>query len=164
MWPRDSDTSTWASATWTMLYYIVIPTALISIIMWRYPELDRQYFMEMLRWVLIIGVALVGINALRADSRYGTWTRMALDGGFVILTIAWLLGVMGGGTVLQQSWNGYDFTIDIGKLFIIVAALASLNMVYYTLRFAENRGLIRTGGDDPVPDAEPGFVTIEYAE
>ncbi len=164
MWPRDSDTSTWARATWTMLYYIVIPTALISIIMWRYPELDRQYFMEMLRWVLIIGVALVGINALRADSRYGTWTRMALDGGFVILTIAWLLGVMGGGTVLQQSWNGYDFTIDIGKLFIIVAALASLNMVYYSLRFAQMRGLIPTGGDGPVPDAEPGFVTIEYAE
>jgi hypothetical protein len=147
-----------------MLYYIVIPTALITIIMWRYPELDRQYFMEMLRWVLIIGVALVGINALRADSEHGTWTRLALDGGFVILTIAWLLGVMGGGTVLQQSWNGYDFTIDIGKLFIIVAALASLNMVYYTLRFAENRGLLHTGGDDPVPDAEPGFVTIEYAE
>ncbi len=164
MWPRDSDTSTWARATWTMLYYIVIPTALITIIMWRYPELDRQYFMEMLRWVLIIGVALVGINALRADSEHGTWTRLALDGGFVILTIAWLLGVMGGGTVLQQSWNGYDFTIDIGKLFIIVAALASLNMVYYTLRFAENRGLIQMGGDDPIPDAEPGFVTIEYAE
>ena len=94
MWPKDSDTSTWARATWTMLYYIVIPTALITIIMWRYPELDRQYFMEMLRWVLIIGVALVGINALRADSKYGTWTRLALDGGFVLLTIAWLLGVM----------------------------------------------------------------------
>jgi hypothetical protein len=164
MWPRDSDTSTWARATWTMLYYIVIPTALISIIMWRYPELDPQYFMEMLRWVLIIGVALVGLNALRADSKHGTWTRLALDGGFVILTIAWLLGVMGGGTVLEQSWNGYDFTIDIGKLFIIVAALASLNMVYYTLRFAQMRGLIPTGGGDPIPDAEPSVVTIEYAD
>jgi len=164
MWPRDSDTSTWARATWTMLYYIVIPTALITIIMWRYPELDRQYFMEMLRWVLIIGVALVGINALRADSRYGTWTRLALDSGFVLLTIAWLLGVMGGGVVLEQSWNGYDFTIDIGKLFIIVAALASLNMVYYTLRFAEMRGFLPMGGDDPIPDAEPSVVTIEYVD
>ena len=164
MWPKDSDNSTWARATWTMLYYIVIPTALITIIMWRYPELDRQYFMEMLRWVLIIGVALVGLNALRADSEHGTWTRLALDGGFVLLTIAWLLGVMGGGTVMKQSWNGYDFTIDIGNLFIIVAALASLNMVYYTLSFAEKRGFLPPGGDDPAPEAEPGFVTIEYAE
>jgi len=164
MWPKDSDNSTWARATWTMLYYIVIPTALITMIMWRYPELDRQYFMEMLRWVLIIGVALVGINALRADNKYGTWTRLTLDGGFVLLTIAWLLGVMGGGTIMEQNWNGYDFTINIGRLFIIVATLASLNMVYYTLRFAQKRGFIQGGVDNPTPDVEPSIVTIEYAD
>jgi hypothetical protein len=164
MWPKDSDESTWARATWTMLYYIVIPTALITVIMWRYPELNAEHFTEMLRWVLIIGVALVGVNALRADSKYGTLTRLTLDAAFVTLTIAWLLGILGGGTVLEQSWNGYEFVIDIQNLFIIVATLASLNMVYYFLRFAQERGYIPKGGDDPEPDAEPGAVTIEYVD
>lgn len=167
MWPRTSgDESTWSRATWTLLYYVVIPTALMTAIMWRYPELDRSHFMEMLRWVMILGIALVGVNALRADARYGTLWRLVLDFAFVGLTIGWLLGVLGGGTALEQSWNGYAFTIDITGLFIIVAALASLNLVYYFLRFGQERGLIANGGDEPMADvtAEPGAVTIEYVD
>ena len=165
MWPRDSgDESTWSRATWTLLYYVVIPTALMTAIMWRFPELDRTYFMEMLRWVMIVGIALVGVNALRADSTYGSWTRLVLDVAFVSLTIGWLLGVMGGGTALEQSWNGYEFTIDITGLFIIVATLASLNLVYYVLRFGQERGYIPKGGDEPLAEPEPGAVTIEYAD
>jgi hypothetical protein len=167
MWPRDrGDPSTWSRATWTLLYYVVIPTALITAIMWRYPELDRTHFMEMLRWVMIVGVALVGVNALRADAKYGTFTRLALDAAFVALTIGWLLGILGGGTALEQSWNGYHFIVDITGIFIIVAALASLNLVYYFLRFAQERGYITKGGDEPLPDpvVEPGAVTIEYVD
>lgn len=167
MWPRTSgDESTWSRATWTLLYYVVIPTALMTAIMWRYPELDRTQFMEMLRWVLILGVALVTVNALRADARYGTFWRLGLDVTFVGLTIGWLLGLLGGGTALEQSWNGYAFTIDITGLFMVVATLASLNLVYYLLRFGQERGLIPKGGGGPpadqVPVQEP--VTIEYAD
>ncbi len=167
MWPRTrGDESTWSRATWTLLYYVVIPTALMTAIMWRYPELDRTHFMEMLRWVMVLGVALVGVNALRADARYGTFRRLGLDVAFVVLTIGWLLGVLGGGTALEQSWNGYAFTIDITGLFIIVATLASLNLVYYFLRFGQERGSIPKGGDEPLVDAnaEPGAVTIEYVD
>jgi hypothetical protein len=164
MWPRDSEESTWSRATWTLLYYIVIPSALMTVIMWRFPELDPTQFMEMLRWVLIVGIALVGVNAMRADHLYGTWRRLVLDIAFVSLTIGWLLGILGGGTALEQSWNGYEFTIDIGGLFIIVAALASLNLVYYVLRFGQERGLISKGGDVPSAEPEPGAVTIEYAD
>ena len=164
MWPMDSEESTWSRATWTLLYYVVIPTALMTAIMWRYPELDRTHFMEMLRWVMIVGIALVGVNALRADSTSGSWTRLVLDVAFISLTIGWLLGILGGGTVLEQSWNGYEFTIDIGGLFIIVAALASLNLVYYVLRFGQERGYIPKGGDEPLPEPRPGAVTIEFAD
>jgi len=164
MWPKDSDESTWARATWTLLYYIVVPTALMIAIMWRYPELDRDHFMGMLRWVLVAGVALVAVNALRADHLYGTWTRLSLDVAFVSLTIGWLLGILGGGTALDQSWNGYEFTIDIAGLFTIIAALASLNLVYYTLRFAQERGYLPKGADVPISLPEAGAVTIEYAD
>lgn len=170
MWPRKrGDESTWSRATWTLLYYVVVPTALMMVIMWRFPELDRTHFLEMLRWVMIIGIALVGVNALRADARYGTPWRLALDVAFVALTIGWLLGVLGGGTALEQSWNGYAFTVDISGLFMIVVALASLNLVYYLLRFGQERGLVPGGGDGPLADAAagavgPGPVTIEYVD
>ncbi len=161
---RDRPESSWAMATWALLYYIVIPSALLTAIMWRFPELSREQFMEMLRWVLILGTVLVGVNALRGEHPTGTVPRLALDLSYVTLAIGWLLGVLGGGTVLEQSWNGYEFLIDIRGLFTIVAALASLNLVYYSLRFAQERGLLRRGGDDPSPDAEPGVVTIEYVD
>jgi hypothetical protein len=164
MWPRDGDRSTWSRATMTLLYYVVVPVGLMTIIMWRYPELDRAPFMEMLRWVLIVGIALVGVNALRADHLHGSVTRLVLDVAFVALTVGWLLGVLGGGTILEQSWNGYDFSIDISGLFLIVAALASLNLVYYILRFGQERGYLPVGGDDPSPETTAGAVTIEYAD
>jgi hypothetical protein len=147
-----------------MLYYIVIPTAVLTAIMWRYPELSRERFMEMLRWVLILGTALVGVSALRGEYGTGTWPRLTLDTTYVLLAIGWLLGVLGGGTVLQQSWNGYEFFIDIRGLFTIVAALASLNIVYFALRFAQARGLLHRGGDESLPDAESDYVTIEYVD
>ena len=168
--------SSWAMATWALLYYVVVPSVLLTVIMWRFPELSREQFTEMLRWVLVLGTVLVGVSALRAEYVTGTWTRLGLDTAYVVLAIGWLLGVMGGGTVLQQSWNGYEFFIDIKGLFTIVAALASLNLVYFALRFAQARGLLGGGGGDTSPDAEhepgpapapsgePDAVTIEYVE
>ncbi len=155
-------------ATWALLYYVVIPSVLLTVIMWRFPELSREQFTEMLRWVLILGTVLVGVSALRAEYVTGTWARLGLDSAYVVLAIGWLLGILGGGTVLQQSWNGYEF-------FTIVAALASLNLVYFTLRFAQARGLLGGGGETspdaedepgpvPAPSGEPDAVTIEYVE
>ena len=161
---KDRPESSWAMATWALRYYVVVPTALLTIIMWQYPELSKDQFTVMLRWTLIMGVALVGVSALRAEHKTGTVPRLGLDVAYVVLAILWLLGVLGGGTVLEQSWNGYHFFIDVKGLFTIVAALASLNMVYYILRFGQERGLITKGGNDPLTDAEPGVVTIEYAD
>ncbi len=151
--------SSWARATWPLVYYIIVPVAIITVIMWRFPELDSARFAEMLRWVLVIGVFLVGVAALRADYEVGTRPRLVLDVTYVALAIAWILGVLGGGTVLEQSWQGHVFFVDIERLFIIVAFLASLNVVYYALQFAQARGLIGTGAEDE-PERHP--VTIEY--
>jgi hypothetical protein len=168
MMRRDRPDSSWANATWALLYYVVVPSVLLTAIMWRFPELSQEHFLEMLRWVLILGTLLVGVNALRAEFETGTVPRLGLDGLYVVLAIIWLLGVLGGGTVLEQSWNGYVFFIDVRGLFTIVAALASLNLVYYALRFGQERGLLPQGGGDPNPDAEvdtdDGGVTIEYVE
>lgn len=132
--------------------------------MWRFPELDREHFASMMRWVLIVGTVLVGLSALRGIHGTGTVARLVLDVAYVTTTIGWLLGLLGGGTVLHQAWNGYQFSIDIRGLFILVAALASLNLVYYGLRFAQERGYLPGGGDDPSTDATARAVTIEYAE
>jgi hypothetical protein len=161
---KEKPESSWANATWALLYYVVLPSVILTIIMWRYPELSSEHFMEMLRWVLILGTILVGVSALRAEFETGTYPRLVLDSAYVVFAIVWLLGVLGGGTVLEQSWNGYVFFIDVRGLFTIVAALASLNLVYYALRFGQERGLLGRGGDDPSPDPEPGGVTIEYVD
>ena len=55
---------------------------------------------------------------------------------------------------------------DAEKVTRIVAALASLNLVYYALRFGQERGLITKGGDEPLADSvpQPGAVIIEYVD
>ena len=95
-----------------------------------------------------------------SGSEVGSAPRLVLDLSYVAVTIGWLLGILGGGTVLEQSWKGYEFLVDIKGLFVIIAALASLNMVYYGLRFAEARGIL-PGSDEEVSE---GHVTIEYVE
>jgi hypothetical protein len=153
--------SSWARATWPLVYYIVVPTTVISVIMWRFPELDSEKFAEMLRWVLVIGVFLVGVAALRADYAVGTNPRLVLDVTYVALAITWVLGILGGGTVLEQSWQGHVFFVDIERLFIIVTVLASLNVIYYALQYAQAKGLISSDSED---EKERHPVTIEYID
>lgn len=176
MWSESRPNSSWRKATWALLYYVVVPTAIITALMWRYPELNPEHFQAMLRSVLVMGTAIVAVNVLRGEHDTGTYPRLVLDVALVGLAIGWILVVLGGGTVLHQSWNGYEFVIDIRNLFLIIAALASLNLVYYVLRFAQERGLITKGGDAPpaevdagvpveeAPTDDDGAVTIEYVD
>jgi len=157
--------SSWAKASWALVYYIIIPTCLIETIMWRFPELSREHFYSMLRWVLGVGVLLVGVSALRADHATGTWARLGLDAAYVAGTIGWLLGVLGGDTVLDQSWQGHPFSIDIGRLFAVVASLASLNLVYYVMSFQRANlagGGVQAAGLEGA--TAPGPVTIEQLD
>ena len=165
MRPEGALESSWAKASWSVVYYVVIPTCLIEVVMWRFPELSREHFYSMLRWVLGVGVLIVGVNALRANYVPGTWTRLGLDAAYVAGTIGWLLGILGGDTVLDQSWQGHPFSIDIGRLFAVVASLASLNLVYYVMRFRQGRparGRAQAVGLEGAP--APGPVTIEQLE
>jgi len=157
--------SSWAKASWALVYYVVIPTCLIETIMWRFPELSREHFYVMLRWVLGVGIVIVGVSALRADHPMGSWTRLGLDTAYVVGAIGWLLGILGGDTVLDQSWQGHPFSIDIGRLFAVVASLASLNLVYYVMGFRRARlagGRVRAVGLEGAP--APGPVTIEQLD
>ena len=157
--------SSWVKVSWSVVYYIVIPTCLIEVVMWRFPELSREHFYVMLRWVLGVGILIAGVNALRADHAQGTWARLTLDAAYVVGAIGWLLGILGGDTVLDQTWQGHPFSIDIGRLFAVVASLASLNLVYYVMRFRSARstgGRARAEGLEGAP--APGPVTIEAVE
>jgi hypothetical protein len=164
--PRAAESS-WAKATWALVYYVVFPSSLITIIGWRYPELSGAHLQENLRWVLLVGTLIVGVSALRADHPVGTRARFALDSAYVGLAIVWLLGVLGGDTVLDQSWQGHPFSIDISRLFVIVAALASLNWLVYALQFEQARGHIggrAVGGPAGMTAGVGQGVTIEVVE
>ena len=150
--------SSWAKAGWALAYYVVVPTIIVTSIKWRYPELEQGHLDATLRWVLASGMVIVGVSALRAEFDLGSRARLALDASFVLLAIAWLLGVLGGGTVLEQSWQGHPFTIDITRLFVIVASLASLNLLHYALEYRTARARAGAVPPDRVP------VTIEVPD
>jgi len=153
--------SSWGKAAWALAYYVVIPTVIITTIKWRYPELGQSHLDATLRWAIVAGTVIVGVSALRAEFEHGTRTRLALDSAYVLLAIVWLLGVLGGDTVLEQSWQGHPFSIDISRLFLVVASLASLNLLHYSL---EHRTARAARARASAPEARGSPVLIEVAE
>ncbi len=161
MTDRGLRESSWAKASWALAYYVLIPTVIVTTIKWRYPELSGEHLDATLRWVLAAGMVIVGVSAVRAEFEQGTRMRLWLDLAYVLLAIAWLLGVLGGDTVLEQSWQGHPFSIDITRLFAVVASLASLNMLHYALEYRSGRAV---EGDAPGAEMRQGPVTIEPVE
>jgi len=153
--------SSWAKAVWALAYYVIIPTVIVTTIKWRYPELSQEHLDATLRWVLASGMVIVGVSAMRAEFERGKRARLALDSAYVLLAIVWLLGVLGGDTVLDQSWQGHPFTIDITRLFVVVASLASLNLLHYALEHRAARA-DRARGPAVAPGGSP--VLIETVE
>jgi peptidoglycan biosynthesis protein MviN/MurJ (putative lipid II flippase) len=65
----------------------------------------------------------------------GDTKRFLLNIGFTVATIIWMYGLLGGGMVITTQWNGYDFSLHMDKYIVLIACVAAVNVIYFTLEW-----------------------------
>jgi hypothetical protein len=118
-----------------LLFYLIIPCFALLLIMQMYPELSQNRFYTRIYWILPTATFIVLFAQLSACYQKGDTKRFLLNIGFVIATIIWIYGVLGGGVVMTSQWNGYSFAIHMNKYVLLIACVTILNVIYYILEW-----------------------------
>lgn len=127
----------------SVMMYIVIPLVAIYLIMHQYPLLAKERFYRMIQWIMPIGMVLFALSLIQERFKKGTLSRLGLDGMFVGLTMFWLFGFLGGQTVIQSSYAGWGFSVDVTPIVIIVLFGTSLNIIRDFLEYQAHKQGVR---------------------
>jgi len=118
-----------------LLFYFIIPLCSLLLILQSYPELPKDRFYMRIYWILPTATVIVILAQLSAFYQKGDTKRFLLNIGFTVATIIWMYGLLGGGVVITTQWNGYDFSLHMDKYVVLIACVAALNVIYYTLEW-----------------------------
>lgn len=127
-----------------LFVYIIIPSYAILLTMFNYPELSKSRFIEMMKWIILIGVVLIIISQIQVRYERGSTERYLLNLAYVFASLLWLLALFGGKPYIQNYWKEYEFRIVVWKILLIAVAVALLNAFYFTVEYLHYRGLKRT--------------------
>jgi len=112
-----------------------MPLVAFQLLFVQYPGLDPTRFRN--ATVLIIPIALLIVGVAQVQERHpkGTLFRLVLDGVYVLLTLLWLLSLIGGNAVIHSSYEGHPFTVDITPLVVLAIVTAVANFTHDVLEF-----------------------------
>jgi len=58
-----------------------------------------------------------------------------LNISYVLFTLLWLYGFLGGSLVIDQSWMQYKFSIHLSKYVSLIVFVAIYNVFYYLMEW-----------------------------
>jgi len=122
-------------AVFALLFYLVIPAMAIYIIMETYPELSKERFINMTYWFMPLSIVLVIISQISIRYERGDNRRFLLNVGYVMATMLWLYGFLGGDLVITETWREYHFSIHLWKYVLLIIFVAVFNIFYYALEW-----------------------------
>lgn len=122
-------------AIFALLFYLVIPAMVIYIIMGTYPELSKDRFINMIYWFVPVSIVLVIISHLSIRYEKGDDSRFVLNICYVMATMLWLYGFLGGNLVITTTWKEYHFSIHLWKYVLLIIFVAVFNIFYYVLEW-----------------------------
>lgn len=130
-------------ALFALFVYIIIPSYAILLTIFNYPELSKSRFIEMMRWIILIGVLLIVISQVQVRYERGSTQRYLLNVAYVVASLLWLLALFGGKPYIEQYWGEYEFRIVVWKILLIAFAVAALNIFYFTMEYVVYRSTKR---------------------
>lgn len=89
----------------------------------------------MIKWILPTAVAIVILSQCSLFFKKGDKKHYLLNIAFVVATLFWIYGLLGGNVIITNQWNEYNFQIHMTKYVAIIATVAIINIVYYTLEW-----------------------------
>jgi len=118
-----------------ILFYLIIPLSSLLLILQLYPELSPERFYMRIYWVIPTASVIVVLAQVGSLYQKGETKRFLLNIGFTVATIFWMVGLLGGGIVITQQWNEYEFSLHMTRYVLLIACVAALNLTYYTLEW-----------------------------
>lgn len=122
-------------ACFSLLFYIIIPSIAIIFIMSSYPELSKDRFYNIIKWILPTGTAIVILAQSSLFYDKGELKHYIINISFVIATMIWVYGLLGGGLIITNQWNEFQFKIHMTKYVFLILFVAAINIIYYTLEW-----------------------------
>lgn len=122
-------------ACFALLFYLIIPSIAIILIMNSYPELSKNRFYTIIQWILPTAIVIVFLAQCSLFYQKGNFKHYLLNIGFVIATMIWVYGLLGGDLVITNQWNEFQFKIHMTKYVILIFFVAAINIIYYTLEW-----------------------------
>lgn len=150
-------------ACFALFFYLIVPSIAIILIMNSYPELSKDRFYTMIKWILPTAVVIVLFAQCSLFFQKGQLKQYLLNIGFVIGTLLWVYGLLGGNVVITNQWNDFFFNIHMNKYVIIILFVAGINILYYTMewRFYQKQDQLNKNDDEYyMPPAKPMGKTI----
>lgn len=123
----------------SVLMYLIIPLMSIYLIMHQYPLLGKERFYRMIEWIVPLGAGLFCITLVQERFEKGTKVRLGLDAIFVGMTMGWLFGFLGGRTIVQNSYDGWGFSVDVWPIVAIALSGTSMNFVHDLLEYLAHK-------------------------
>jgi hypothetical protein len=142
-------------AVFALMFYLVIPTMAIYLILETYPELGRERFESMVYWFVPLSILLVIVSQLSIRYPKGDTRRFTCNIAYVVITLCWLLAFLGGGLVITETWQEYEFRLHLWKYVALIVGVALFNALYYVLEWR-----VYGEGDDIGEDEVLGLTML----
>jgi len=131
-----------------LILYLAVPLATFRLILFQYPELDPSRFNNASMYIVPASVILFLVALLQERYPKGARGRLGLDAAYVLLSLVWMVAIIGGNTIIHSEYDGHPFYIDVSPLVLIGVITAALNLGHDYLEHL-HFGALRTAAATP---------------
>jgi hypothetical protein len=122
-------------AGFAFVFYMVLPTFAIIMIVSAYPELNTERLWGILMRIIPISVILILISQFQVRYEKGTKGRFFLNEIYVIMVVVWIFALLGGEPVIYQTWEEYSFSLHIWNYIALILFVTIMNIIYYAMEY-----------------------------
>lgn len=106
------------------------------------------------------------ISQISTRYQKGQTKKYILNISYVIATLLWIYGFIGGNIIIQEKWMEYEFQIHLWKYMILILLAATINIIYYTLEWRYYKKQIKNNKEQTNPTNNSRYenkITAETA-
>ncbi len=122
-------------AGFALLFYMILPTLAIMMIISAYPELNKERLLGILTRIIPISIILILVSQFQVRYEKGSKGRFILNEIYVIMVVVWIFALLGGEPVIYQTWEEYSFSLHIWNYLALILFITFMNVLYYTMEF-----------------------------
>lgn len=89
----------------------------------------------MIYWIIPVSIIIITISQISTKYKKGETKKYILNISYVLTTLLWIYGLIGGNIIIQEKWLEYEFQINLWKYMFLIILTAAINMIYYTLEW-----------------------------